>query len=649
MSRARWAVSKISALPLWVKKLIVVTGDLLLIPVSLWLAISMRIGRPFEDVEPAALLFAGLVTFTIPVFAKLGLYRAVMRYVGMKAAEQIGLGVIFSAGILLAMMLMQAEQTIPRSSFLIYGFVAFVLIGGSRFLGRRLLGTGVDHAGTAVAIYGAGSSGNQLVALLRKAREYRAVAFLDDSPALQGRDVDGLPVLDPAAEDLQERLEKLGVARIFLSIPSASRGQRRRIIERLEQRPFHVLTVPGIEDIVSGAARLDELREVSIDDLLGRDSVSPRPELLDRCVRGKTVLVTGAGGSIGAELCRQIQDLGPRRLLLLELSEYALYAIDQELGARCRAMGCEVNVVPLLGSAADADLVAEIFDSFAVDTVYHAAAYKHVPLVEHNPVAGLWNNVWGTMCLARRAAGAGTAHFVLVSTDKAVRPTNTMGASKRLAELVLQALQKEHSGTTFSMVRFGNVLGSSGSVVPLFRRQIAAGGPVTVTHPEITRFFMTIPEAVQLIIQAGAMARGGDVFVLDMGEPVRILDLARRMIRLSGRDVRDEDNPDGDIEIRFSGLRPGEKLYEELLIGEGVMGTEHPRIMRAEEDHLSWGELETALGRLQADMKARDLEAVRGRLGELVSGYQAHPQIEDFTWRARNGKSGEGQVVPFRG
>jgi len=633
-------------LPLFAKKAVLVCGDLVLVPLSLWLAASLRLGRMYTRLDESFLLFAGLAVFTVVAFERLGLYRAMMRYVGIKALEQIALGALFSTAILLALMLMQGTPTIPRSSFAIYPFVAFVLVGGSRYLARRVMGKSVDYRGDRVAIYGAGAAGTQLVQLLHNSKDYRPVVFLDDNSILWGREIDGLAVLDPSADDLVERLEKLRVSDIFLSLPSATRSQRLSIIERMEQWPFRVLTVPGVEDMLAGGARLDEIREVAIEDLLGRDSVPPRVDLLDRCIRDKTVLVTGAGGSIGSELCRQVLTHGPKRLLMLELSEFALYAIDQELQSASGALLPAYETIPLLGSVADSLRLEEIFKAFEIDTVYHAAAYKHVPLVEQNPAAGLINNVLGTRCLAQQAAASGVSHFVLISTDKAVRPTNIMGASKRLAEMVLQGLQKEHSNITFSMVRFGNVLGSSGSVVPLFRGQIAGGGPVTVTHEQITRFFMTVPEAVQLVIQAGAMAHGGDVFVLDMGEPVKIMELAKRLIHLSGLEVRDKDNPDGDIEIAVTGLRPGEKLYEELLIGDGVIGTEHPKIMRAEEHWIPWGELKEALGRLELLLQQQDLPAVRELLMKLVSGYKPHARIEDFVYQARNDdRQGKGGVV----
>jgi len=610
--------------------------DLVLIPLALWAALSLRYGDWFTGFDRAALVFAGLVVFTIPVFVKLGLYRAVMRFLGWKALEQIAVGVAASTMVLLAIMLLHPQAQLPRSTFVIYGLVLFFMVAGSRFLARRLLGATVSGKDKErVAIYGAGASGRQVIGMLRQGPDYEPVVFIDDDESLDGREIDGLRVVHPSRRDLTAFLQRLGVASILLSVPSASPATRREILNFLEPLPFHVRTVPGIEEILSGKARLDQVQEVDIEDLLGREPVPPRPELLGKCITGRTVLVTGAGGSIGSELCRQVVEQGAARLVLFDVSEFGLYQIDHELRALPSVANGEVELVAALGSVLDERRLQRLFARFAIDTVYHAAAYKHVPLVEHNPIEGLSNNALGTLIAARVAAQANVSHFVLISTDKAVRPTNVMGASKRLAELALQALQPEYTATTFSMVRFGNVLGSSGSVVPLFRRQITDGGPVTVTHPDITRYFMTIPEAVQLVIQAGSMAEGGDVFVLDMGEPVKIAHLARRMVHLSGLEVRDEEHPDGDIEITYTGLRPGEKLFEELLIGEAVNGTGHPRIMRASEDCLRWRVFEKCLSRLQKDMERHDLEAVREHLSELVSGYRPHERIEDHCWQGR--------------
>jgi len=459
------------------------------------------------------------------------------------------------------------------------------------------------------------------------------IGFVDDNPALHGAVINGLEVYPPRA--LGSLVDQLDVSKVLLAMPSVRRRQRRRIIDQLEKVPIHVQTMPDINDLISGRARVDDIREVDIADLLGRDTVPPMPALLDACIREKCVMVTGAGGSIGAELCRQICRLGPRRLILLEISEVSLYRINREITDLVERDGFKFEVVPILASAHHQQRIQSVCETFGVQTIYHAAAYKHVPLVEHNMIEGIHNNVFGTFHTAEAAIAAGVESFVLVSTDKAVQPTNVMGATKRLAENVLQALSDRGSETVFSMVRFGNVLASSGSVVPLFREQIRQGGPVTVTHPEIYRYFMTIPEAAQLVIQAGSMARGGDVFVLDMGKPVRIADLAEKMIRLMGLTVRDEEHPDGDIEIRYTGLRPAEKLYEELLIGNNVCGTDHPMIMRAVEEFVPWPELSGLLGDLWAACLKLDCEDARQLLSRSVAEYAPSIGLVDHVWLER--------------
>lgn len=624
-------------LPLSIKKFLMVVLDAVLIPLSLWLALSLRYGYFYSEFNRSFLDFVVLVVFSILVFTKLGLYRAVLRYLNWQALEVILRGVLASTAILLAIMLLHPEAHLPNSTFIIYALISFVFVAGSRFIARWVLGVSNHSNKMDVAIYGAGVSGQQLYSLLRQGGIYNPRVFLDDKPSLHGRVINGLSVLDPKSEFLEEDLIKLGVKSILLSMPSMSVSARRVLMARLDTLPFKVRTVPGMDDILSGKVSLDQVRDVCIEDLLGRDPVQPRIDLIEKCIRDKNVLVTGAGGSIGSELCRQAVALGARRVVLLDISEFALYQIESELHAMERTVSGDVELLPLLGSVLDMQRMMDIFDTLNIDTVYHAAAYKHVPLVEHNPTEGLRNNSLGTLYLAHLAGRYAVGNFVLISTDKAVRPTNVMGASKRLAELALQALQPEYPATVFCMVRFGNVLGSSGSVIPLFRKQIASGeGKITVTHPDITRFFMTIPEAVELVIQAASMAQGGDVFVLDMGQPIRIVDLARTMIRLSGLDERNEQNPDGDIEIVFTGLRPGEKLYEELLIGDAVLGTEHPKIMRAEEDFLSWDIFNIEMNVLQNEIIARDLPAIRVHLGQLVKGYKAHDRIEDFIWCVRH-------------
>ncbi|MCP4301345.1 MAG: polysaccharide biosynthesis protein [Gammaproteobacteria bacterium] len=486
-----------------------------------------------------------------------------------------------------------------------------------------------------VVIYGAGAGGAQLTEALFIGDDYLPVALVDEKSALHGTRIQGLKVYPSA--DLENIVARTGATGILLAIPSASRRRRRQVLQRLSEFPVHVQTMPEIKDIVTGRARIDEVREVDVDDLLGRDPVPPLQELLDESLAGKNVMITGAGGSIGAELGRQILKLRPERLICFEMSEPALYQIDRELRKISSERKIDCEIIPLLGNVLDQDRLTEALRIFSVQTVYHAAAYKHVPIVEQNIIQGVLNNVYGTLSAATAAADAKVETFVLVSTDKAVNPTSVMGATKRLAELVLQAFDTMQTDTKFCMVRFGNVLESSGSVVPLFREQIRNGGPVTVTHRDIIRYFMTIPEASQLVIQAGSMANGGDVFVLDMGKPVRIEDLAHRMINLMGLTVRDEDSPDGDIEIEYIGLRPAEKLYEELLIGTNVSGTEHPRIMRANEDFLSNDVLEPILEELRAASNRLDYDATRDILDKTVREYVPNGNIDDLVWAQKTG------------
>jgi FlaA1/EpsC-like NDP-sugar epimerase len=485
-----------------------------------------------------------------------------------------------------------------------------------------------------VLIYGAGSAGRQLAAALKTSPELVLVGLLDDDEHLHGQVLNGLKIYDPAA--IVAFVAKLRVTQVFLAIPSASRARRNEILELVRSAHVQVRTLPGVLELAQGRVQVSDLKELDIEDLLGRDPVPPNPLMLAQNITGKVVMVTGAGGSIGAELCRQIVHLSPSALLLVELTEFALYAIEQELQGQIATADQQVSLLPLLANVCDASRMDEILRTWKPHTVYHAAAYKHVPLVEHNPAEGVKNNVLGTLNTAMLAAKNGVHNFVLISTDKAVRPTNVMGASKRLAEMVLQAqaaaMQQAEAKTYFSMVRFGNVLGSSGSVVPLFRKQIKEGGPITLTDERITRYFMTIPEAAQLVIQAGAMASGGDVFVLDMGEPVKIIDLAKRMVELSGLALKDEANPSGDIEIQVTGLRPGEKLYEELLIGDNPLPTSHARIMKAHEDFLPWDVLQAKLSTFGLALDANDVPLIRAQLKELVPGYQPEGEVVDLVW-----------------
>ncbi len=572
-----------------------------------------------------------LVPITIFIFMRLGLYRAVLRYVGFKVLWTVVLGVFIST-MLLVMLGFFFTASLPRTVPIIYFSFAILLIGGTRLFFRMLVNHG-NKSRAPVIIYGAGSSGRQLQQALSQGQEFFTVAFVDDSKSLVKTTIQGINVYSP--DMIADLIERFDIKKVLLAIPSASRSVRQEVIRRLEHFPCEVLSIPGMADLVNGEALIDELKEVSIEDLLGRDPVTPIPELMNANINGKRVMVTGAGGSIGSELCRQIICCKPSKLVLFELSEYALYAIDKELNEICQDEGIDLEIVPLLGSVQRQNRLVTIMNNFQIQTVYHAAAYKHVPLVEYNVVEGVRNNIFGTLYSAQAAIAAGVETFVLISTDKAVRPTNTMGATKRIAELALQALASAQNKTHFCMVRFGNVLGSSGSVVPLFRKQIRTGGPLTVTHPDIIRYFMTIPEAAQLVIQAGAMGCGGDVFVLDMGEPVRIIELAHRMIRLSGLSLKNEKNPAGDIEVKITGLRPGEKLYEELLIGDNVSGTHHPRIMKANESMLPWTELRVLLTKIDTACHEFDHEQLRHLLLEAPAAFTPTDGICDLVWKAK--------------
>ena len=601
------------------RRLLLLAADALLIPLAVWLSFWLRLAHPFNAnflqslwMLPAALLIG------LPLYAFTGQYKGLTRYVGSLALYRLagrnGLLVLLLAlvGVMLRLPLP------PRSSWLLLWLLLTGFTGVVRFALRDLLlslQSKPRHTLIRVAVYGAGSAGAQLAAALRQAGSHNVELFLDDEPTLWRRDINGIPIQPP--QILRERLGD--VDQVLLAIPSLSRSQRRRIVDDLQSLGIPVLQVPSVEEITSGRTRIDDLRPVAIEELLGRDAVPPDPQLLGPGIAGQVVLVSGAGGSIGAELCRQILALRPCRLVLLERSEPSLYAIDQELR---RNLPGDVELVAVLGSAADSKLASRVLQEQAVQVVFHAAAYKHVPLVQANPLAGLANNVLGTLVLARAAARSGVASFTLISTDKAVRPTNVMGASKRAAELVIQALAQELPATRLAMVRFGNVLGSSGSVVPLFREQIAKGGPITLTHPEIIRFFMTIPEAAQLVLQAAVLARGGDLFLLDMGEPVRILDLAKQMVRLSGLSLRDGQHPQGDIEIICTGLRPGEKLYEELLIDAESEPTSHPLIYRATEGAIPPEQLWPQIEAMEAAIQRQDADAALDVLAQLVPEWQ---------------------------
>ena len=623
---------KLASLPRVQKQALMVAADAALIPSALWLAFTLKYDSLTDGLYRSPWLFVGATVASLLIFARLRLYRTVVRYLGIQAVWAVVAGSVGSGVVVYALGQLAATRAVPLSVVAIYSLIALTWIGGSRFIARRIL-LPYQPPGDLVVIYGAGDSGVRLLRSLGVGSGLTVVGFVDDNPALQGGLIDGVPITSP--ERLQDLVRERDVSRVMLAIPSASRRRRAEIIRRVEGLGVRVQTVPDLNDLVTGRARVEDIRDVDASDLLGRDAVPPNERLFEACIRGKVVMVTGAGGSIGSELCRQIVRLGPRRLVLFEMSELALYQIDRELRALIERDALDLDLTSLLGNAHHKDRVREIMQVYAIQTIYHAAAYKHVPIVEQNVIEGIHNNVISTWYTAEAALECGVETFLLVSTDKAVNPTNVMGATKRLAEMVLQGLHQRGTRTRFCMVRFGNVLESSGSVVPLFREQIKQGGPVTVTHPDVIRYFMTIPEATQLVLQAGAMAQGGDVFVLDMGKPMRIADLARRMIHLSGLTVRDEANPDGDIEIRFTGLRPAEKLFEELLIGNNVTGTEHPMIMRALEHSLPWEQIQQILQGLLGAMGQFDVRAARELLLQGVKEYRPNGELVDNVWSRR--------------
>ena len=619
-------------LPRFAKRALVIFVDALLCAGSVVLAFYLRLGELPDDVWPLTFTFMLALCTSLSAFVALGLYRAIFRYSGWLAMSTVLRAVLLCSVPMIAIVSMVGLPGVPRTIGIIQPILLLLLIGASRAIATRWLGEPYrrrlgSHAKAIVAIYGAGNAGRQLASALASGSGMRVVAYLDDNPALWGQTLNAIPIFDPS--ELPQLIERRGVTDVLLALPSCTRAQRSEIITRLRPHTIHVRTLPDLVDLARGRVSLSDVKELDIDDLLGRKAVGPDRDLLGETITGRVVMVTGAGGSIGGELCRQILALEPARLILVEVSEFALYMIHQELVQFVRRKGSAAEIVPLLASVRDERRMDEIFRRLHPDTIYHAAAYKHVPLVEHNIGEGIRNNVFGTQVVAQLARRYGAARFILVSTDKAVRPTNVMGASKRLAELVLQALAHEGGATCFAMVRFGNVLGSSGSVVPLFRRQIEAGGPVTVTHPDVTRYFMTIPEAAQLVIQAATLAGGGEVFVLDMGEPVRIIDLAKNMIELSGLSVRGDDHPDGDIAIEVVGLRPGEKLFEELLIGNSPESTQHPRILKANEIFVPAAHLRAGIERLLQALDVGDMEIVREILAEQVSDYTPNSEMVD--------------------
>jgi FlaA1/EpsC-like NDP-sugar epimerase len=624
-------VIPILALPRTAKRIVALLVDIGLCVLTVWLAYYLRLGEPVPlsgNAFTAAIVSIGIA---LPIFVISGLYRAIFRYSGWPALLAVARAVTIY-GLLYASIFTAVGITgVPRTLGIIQPILLLLFVGLSRALARLWLGDQYKSilkqaSRPKVLIYGAGKAGRQLVAAMENNLEMRVIGFMDDDDRLHGHVLNGLPIYNP--DDLPSLVTSLNIATVLLAMPGISRKRRNEILAQIRNAHVSVRTLPSVTDLAQGRVSIADLRELDIDDLLGREPVAPNHILLAKNIANKVVLVTGAGGSIGSELCRQILAIEPTKLLLIEQSEFALYAIHQELENRLE--GNPTVLVPLLASVQDGERMHEIISTWQPDTVYHAAAYKHVPLVEHNPAEGIKNNVWGTLRTALAAVENDVSDFVLVSTDKAVRPTNIMGASKRLAEMVLQALSGNHPKTNFTMVRFGNVLGSSGSVVPKFRQQIRDGGPITLTHAEVTRFFMTIPEAAQLVIQAGAMAKGGDVFVLDMGQSVKIIDLARRMIELSGLSIRNEDNPDGDIAIELTGLRPGEKLYEELLIGDSPRPTSHPRIMKAHEKFTPWADLEPKLQALEMALSVNDVHTVRKMLQQLVPEYIANGEIVDW-------------------
>lgn len=635
------------------KKLLMLVGDLVLIPVSLWLAFSLRLGELYTPELEIPYLFLLAPIISVPIFIRFGLYNAIIRYIGFHALWAVMQAVSLYAVIWSTVALFSGvEGLLPRSVVIINWVIALLLVGGSRVFARWwLLGinpiqrlsklkqskSGIKN----IVIYGAGSSGIQLATGLSYSSEYQPVAFIDDDPVLKGQQLSGYRIYSFIS--LGSLIEKYHVTDVLLAMPSATRSQRNKIVSQLEPYPVHVHTLPGIDELAQGKVKVEDIREVEVEDLLGRDRVEPNPDLLHANIKDKNVLVTGAGGSIGSELCRQIIRLEPRRLILFDHGEYALYSIDKELEGLVEdnpVFDSKLKIIPVLGSVCDQERLEKTCSVFGVQTIYHAAAYKHVPMVEKNPAEAIRNNIFGTLRAANSAVNTSVETFVLISTDKAVRPTNTMGATKRFAELILQALSiRKNSTTRFCMVRFGNVLGSSGSVVPLFRKQISTGGPVTVTDPKIIRYFMTIPEAAQLVIQAGAMGKGGDVFVLDMGEPVKIYELAKTLIRLSGLEVKSEEFPNGDIEIKITGLRPGEKLYEELLIGDNVSSTRHSLIMRAEEEVLSWEKMQHFIEAFEDALETCDQDKIRMLLVDAVKGFNPKCDIEDVIYKQESIKS----------
>ncbi len=615
-------ISQISNLSRTNKKIIMMFFDSTLIISILLVSFSIRLGYWFfPDKDLIWVIFCSPL-FAVPIFVQFGLYNEVIRFIGFKALFSIIKAVTIYALIWGAVCFLVAIEGIPRSVILINCILGILLIGGSRMLAQWLFS--LSNETNNVIIYGAGSAGRQLANAISQSVEYTPIAFIDDSSELNKQLVGGIKVF--SSEKVTSIISKYNVSEIFLALPSISRQSRNKIISLLEDLPIKVRVLPSITQLAQGKVRVNDFREINIYDLLGRDLVKPNQKLLDKNIRDKVVMVTGAGGSIGSELCRQIVNLGSKKLILFEHSELALYSINKEI----ISIDKKCEVIPIMGSVTNQKRLEFVCNKFGVQTIYHAAAYKHVPMVEFNNTEGVENNVFGTLSCVQAAIKSHVETFVLISTDKAVRPTNTMGATKRCAELILQALSKEQVTTKLCMVRFGNVIGSSGSVIPLFNEQIAKGGPLTVTDIDITRYFMTIPEAVELVIQAGALGSDGDVFVLDMGEPIRINDIAHKMIKLSGLSVKNKKNPDGDIEIKYTGLRSGEKLYEELLLGNNVFETDNSMIMKAKEDMTGWEELKLNLNKLKLANDEFNTTEVRKLLISVVPNFKPQSEIVDF-------------------
>lgn len=638
MKSSPWT-DQILTLPRAVKRLFALGLDAVLCAVSVYVAFCLRLGEWVNPLTGPPHAILGSIAIALPIFVSFGLYRTIFRHAGWSAIATVAQAVGLYAIPYIFIYSIVGVLGVPRTIGIIQPMLLFLLVASSRLLARAYLGAAYqalwrNSEAAQVLVYGAGSAGRQLVGAIGLAREMRLVGFVDDDPDLWRATINGVPVFRP--DELASVVQRRQVTDILLAIPSATRARRAEIVAQLRELNLHVRTLPGLMDMARGAVSINDLRDLEIEDLLGRSPVPPDQSLLQSKLKDKVVLVTGAGGSIGSELCRQIAAAGPAKLVLVEVCEYNLYAVHQDLLAIASTGGIDPDAItPMLGSVCDPRRMEEIIATWRPDTIFHAAAYKHVPLVEHNVVEGVRNNLFGTLTVAKLAEEYGCGSFVLISTDKAVRPTNVMGTSKRLSEMVLQAMYARGSDTSFSMVRFGNVLGSSGSVVPLFRSQLAAGGPITITHLEITRYFMTIPEAAQLVLHASAMAVGGEVFLLDMGEPVKIADLARNVIELSGLTVRGENRPDGDIEIRVVGLRPGEKLYEELLIGEDSEPTAHPRILRSHESFLPWDELTGHLDQLRRVLDEGDAAEARMLIQLLVPEYAPNSPLVDWVSSAR--------------